>query len=91
MNTQVHFTGVRPGDKGGTPALRTSFAMRMRSSRLLPLALAVIAAPLCAAPAPYYLWMSQLDGTRVCSQISLGPGWERVGGPFQDSRCRKPL
>ncbi|MGB4467456.1 MAG: hypothetical protein WBH99_07940 [Azovibrio sp.] len=43
-----------------------------------------------AAPAPYYLWMSKIDGSRVCSQAYLGEGWQRMGGPFQDSRCRKP-
>jgi hypothetical protein len=43
-----------------------------------------------AAPALYYQWMSKLDGSRVCSQVPLGEGWKRVGGPFKDSRCRKP-
>ncbi|WP_303787157.1 hypothetical protein [Azovibrio restrictus] len=54
-------------------------------------ALALTAAPLQAAPAPYYLWMSTLDGTRVCSQTPLGEGWRLLGGPYKDSRCRKPL
>ncbi len=61
---------------------------------LLPLlltALALAAAPLQAAPAPYYQWMSKLDGTRVCSQTPLGAGWQLMGGPYKDSRCRKPL
>ncbi len=43
-----------------------------------------------AAPAPYYLWMSKVDGSRVCSQTPLGEGWQKMGGPFKDSRCRKP-
>jgi len=34
--------------------------------------------------------MSKIDGSRVCSQAYLGEGWQRMGGPFQDSRCRKP-
>ena len=44
-----------------------------------------------AAPAPYYLWMSKVDGSRVCSQTPLGAGWQLMGGPYKDSRCRKPL
>ena len=43
-----------------------------------------------AAPAPYYLWMSKVDGSRVCSQTPLGEGWQKMGGPYSDSRCRKP-
>lgn len=43
-----------------------------------------------AAPAPYYLWMSKVDGSRVCTQTPPGEGWQKMGGPFKDSRCRKP-
>lgn len=43
-----------------------------------------------AAPALYWLWMSKADGSRICSQMALGEGWRRVGGPFKDGRCRKP-
>lgn len=43
-----------------------------------------------AAPAPYFLWMSRIDGSRVCVQTSLGEGWQKMGGPYADSRCRKP-
>lgn len=43
-----------------------------------------------AAPAPYYLWMSRFDGSRVCSQTPLGEGWQLMGGPFKDARCQKP-
>jgi hypothetical protein len=48
-------------------------------------------APLHAAPAPYYLWMNLLDGSRVCSQLSLGQGWKKMGGPYKDARCQKPV
>lgn len=43
-----------------------------------------------AAPAHWYLWRSKLDGKTFCQQVSPGEGWERVGGPFRDSRCEKP-
>lgn len=43
-----------------------------------------------AAPAPYYLWMSKVDGSRVCTQTPPGEGWQKMSGPFKDSRCRKP-
>ena len=57
---------------------------------LLCLSLGMSTGAALAAPAPYYLWMSKLDGSRVCAQTSLGEGWQRMGGPFKDSRCRKP-
>jgi hypothetical protein len=41
-------------------------------------------------PAPWYKWRSKLDGTLACSQTALGPGWDRVGGAYRDSRCEKP-
>jgi hypothetical protein len=44
-----------------------------------------------AAPAPYYLWMNLIDGSRVCSQLSLGQGWKKMGGPYKDARCQKPV
>lgn len=55
---------------------------------------ALLAAPLLlasAAPAPWFKWRSKLDGATSCSQWPLGPGWERAGGPYRDSRCEKPL
>jgi hypothetical protein len=48
------------------------------------------AQPLFAGPAPYYLWMSLVDGSRICTQTPPGPGWKQMGGPFKDSVCRKP-
>jgi hypothetical protein len=55
---------------------------------------ALVAAPLLsvsAGPAPWYKWRSKLDGGTACSQWPLGPGWERAGGPYRDSRCEKLL
>lgn len=44
-----------------------------------------------AHPAAWYRWRSKIDGSVTCSQVPLGPGWERDGGPYSDSRCEKPL
>ncbi|WP_036265363.1 hypothetical protein [Methylobacillus glycogenes] len=41
-----------------------------------------------AAPAPWYLWQSKLNGQTICLQHSPGPGWYRVQGPFQQDNCR---
>ena len=43
-----------------------------------------------AAPAPWYLWKSRVDGKAFCFQASPGEGWERVDGPFRDARCETP-
>ncbi|WP_207061829.1 hypothetical protein [Motiliproteus sp. SC1-56] len=43
--------------------------------------------PLAAAPAPWYLWQSKLDGRLLCIQSTPGEGWVRIGGPFRSSRC----
>ena len=42
-------------------------------------------------PAPWYWWVSLLDGTRVCNQTPLGEGWAQEPTPFKDARCRIPL
>ena len=42
-----------------------------------------------AGPAPWYRWRGIIDGQTVCRQISPGPGWEQVSGPFQDAHCQK--
>ena len=44
-----------------------------------------------AAPAPWHLWRSKIDGARFCAQTSPGPGWERLAGPFSDLQCRTPI
>jgi hypothetical protein len=47
--------------------------------------------PLAAAPAPWYLWTSQLNGQRVCQQSAPGPGWVREEIAFRTAQCRIPL
>jgi hypothetical protein len=42
-----------------------------------------------AAPAPFYWWVSKVDGARVCAQGPLGQGWERGAHAYKDSRCEK--
>lgn len=51
--------------------------------------LAVACGVLAAAPAPWFKWRSKVDGKQFCAQTSLGHGWERAGGPYQDSHCEK--
>lgn len=46
-------------------------------------------AALAAAPAPWFKWRSKLDGKQFCAQTSLGKGWEKASGPYQDSHCEK--
>jgi hypothetical protein len=58
---------------------------------LLSSVLCLLSSASHAAPAPYYLWMNLIDGSRVCSQLSLGQGWKKVGGPYKDGRCQKPV
>ena len=41
-----------------------------------------------AEPAPWYWWVSQVDGSRFCHQTALGPGWLQEPTPFKDARCR---
>lgn len=43
-----------------------------------------------AAPAPWYLWQSKVDGATFCAQTAPGEGWERIAGPFRDAGCRRP-
>lgn len=44
-----------------------------------------------AAPAPWYLWRSQLDGALTCQQFSPGQAWSRYDGPFADLACQKRM
>jgi hypothetical protein len=48
-----------------------------------------VATPAQAKPASYYLWMSETDGSRLCTQIPPGDGWRLMGGPYKDGRCTK--
>lgn len=54
-----------------------------------PLALMLCCAQPQAGPAPYWTWQSKLDGKTACSQTPLGSGWEKLRGPYKDSRCEK--
>ncbi|THF62652.1 hypothetical protein [Pseudothauera rhizosphaerae] len=63
----------------------------MRSVLCLFLLCALVPPPADAAPAPWYLWRSKVDGKLHCAQASPGPGWERERGPFRDIRCEKPF
>lgn len=52
---------------------------------LLPVSTAAL-----AAGAPWYKWMSTVDRTIICNQLSPGESWVRYQGPFSESTCRKP-
>ena len=52
------------------------------------LTLLLASAGTTAAPAPWYWWQSTSSSERVCAQVMTGQ-WQRVGGPFEDSRCAK--
>ncbi|MCY1289271.1 hypothetical protein D9M68_1009960 [compost metagenome] len=52
--------------------------------------LLILSAPGFAAPAPFFIWQSKLDGGLTCAQTSPGEGWLRLGGPFRDAGCRVP-
>ncbi|ABE49901.1 conserved hypothetical protein [Methylobacillus flagellatus KT] len=60
----------------------------MESARKWILLALLWSTPLAAAPAPWYLWQSKLDGQLVCLQTSPGPGWTLAKGPFKDNDCR---
>lgn len=67
------------------------FSIRFPSaSRLLLLGALLLSQAASAAPAPWYLWRSKVDGALYCAQVSPGPGWERVRGPFRDLQCERP-
>lgn len=55
------------------------------------LALYLLSSTLAAEPAPFWQWRSKLDGKLACSQVPLGSGWEKVSGPYRDSRCEKRI
>lgn len=38
----------------------------------------------------WYLWKQTSTGKTTCNQSPVGPGWERVGGPFEDPDCKVP-
>ncbi len=63
--------------------------MKTLPALILAGACVLLAAELSAEPAPWYWWVSKIDGARVCSQSPLGSGWERIPRPYRDSRCEK--
>lgn len=73
--------------------LRRQPAMLGTMKTMLSIGIGVILASACAAllaaPAPWYKWRSKINGKQFCAQTSLGHGWERAAGPYQDSHCEK--
>lgn len=68
------------------------YAQRMRNinTRIACLlTLVLCSAQLAAGPAPWWQWRGKIDGKLACSQTPLGSGWEKVAGPYKDSRCEK--
>lgn len=55
---------------------------------VLALAGLLLASTAPAAPAPWYLWRSRLNGETVCAKVLAG-AWDKVAGPFTDSRCEQ--
>jgi len=64
--------------------------MKTATLRLLACAL-LLPTMLEAAPAPWYHWRSKTDGSLVCAQTPLGPGWDKADGPYRDAHCEKPM
>ncbi|GIZ13281.1 hypothetical protein [Pseudomonas sp. NCCP-436] len=58
---------------------------------LLLTTLLTLSLPALAAPAPFFLWQSTIDGHLTCAQVSPGEGWIRFTGPFRDAGCRVAL
>jgi hypothetical protein len=58
---------------------------------LLGIALCTATALTEARPAPWYWWVSKVDGARVCLQTSPGSGWYRERGPYPNARCGADL
>lgn len=50
----------------------------------------LLAGGLQAAPAPWYWWVSKLDGQRVCAQHMPAQGWEQVPGAYAQAGCQAP-
>lgn len=40
-----------------------------------------------AKPAPWYWWVSKVNGERVCAQVMPAQGWTRGTGPFDNAQC----
>ena len=66
----------RTGRRGLGPALSLAAGCGLLAAQLAG-----------AAPAPWYWWQSKVDGTRICAQVSPGPGWERVSAAYAGPGC----
>lgn len=62
----------------------------VRLARAATLVLGLHAPAAMAAPAPWYVWISRIDGRPFCTQSDPGPGWTRSRGPYRDSQCHMP-
>ena len=65
--------------------LASEIFMLIRQLSALVLFLASAAAS--GEPAPWYWWVSQRDGQRVCAQTMPSQGWVRAQGPFNNAQC----
>mgnify|MGYP001233800897 CR=1 FL=1 len=65
--------------------------MKNRIKWLLFLGLA--SSPLSvAAPAPWYLWQSNITGGVICAQHSPGDGWSQLAGSFSTAgQCKQAI
>lgn len=73
------------------PQHTVSTVRRWSTWRALSLLVALLwAVAAQAAPAPWYWWISKLDGQRVCAQHMPASGWERAEGPFAQAGCKVP-
>jgi hypothetical protein len=69
---------------------RSMTNINTRAARLLTLlTLVLCSGQLGAGPAPWWQYRSKIDGKLACSQTPLGAGWQKVAGPYKDSRCEK--
>jgi len=60
------------------------------SNKAIPFFLLLLTTSLAsAAPAPWYWWISKVDGARVCMQTSPGEGWyrDKAGIAYRNARC----
>ncbi|MBE2260594.1 MAG: hypothetical protein IAE88_17175 [Rhodobacteraceae bacterium] len=56
----------------------------------ITIVIALFCLTVLAAPAPWFMWRSKLDGKAFCAQTKPGEGWEKASGPYQDARCQRP-
>ncbi|WP_291994970.1 hypothetical protein [Candidatus Accumulibacter sp. ACC003] len=61
----------------------------MKASLAIALAGALFGVTALAAPAPWFMWRSKLDGQALCAQTLPADGWAKVSGPYLDARCAK--